>query len=926
MGHRSRRSMIPLAIQRLAVHKGLTGMSRARHGWMFATTVALLVGLMGCASAAFASDAASPRDGLPPDVAVPAWAVGKSIHFYPTTAAATVAASISPLIAPATTLGPIGGGAALQGRPDEPRAQPSRAESDSVAPSVKASASRLEYHGGPVQLQPRLVAIFWGTNWESEPGAELKRRLEKMFDGLAGSAWQKILTQYGDALDPAQISGSPIIDVYDDRRVSAPTQVEFWKIEGEAEEVMASDDANGTPDTTYMVMPAPGTEYTEYFDTGFCGWHAAMADGRALAFVPYEGQPPFESGCGVAIAGPEIPTSIAASHEYAESVTDPEPDTGWEESKNRQELADLCNEPWQMADGAWVTGLWDDSRDECAGEDSDPGTVTIGPNLYPEDEKASEITQTSVTLEGSVAPCGEEAHYYFEYGTTSAFGMRSQVGVTPAGRWEYVPYRASLEGLQAGTEYHWRLVAETSDGVAMGSEGFFSTKPYLALYVESAEDIGTTETKLNGDINPEGEEATYYFEYGTTEAYGSRTAEVSAGAGTREVEVSAPIGGLPPTTTYHFRLVAKDGHGTFYTHDKEFVTGGEPPVETGAATEIGAFGVTLSGTVGPDQGDTHYYFEYGLTEAYGSSSPEGSEVLRIPDVMPINQTLTGLAANTLYHYRIVAINEFGTSHGSDRVFTTEIAPSAQTEDATHVTANSATLSGSVDPNGVKTTYQFEYHTGSENSASTPVEVAGSGTEDLKESADLSGLASDTTYRYRLVATNEFAVVDGEEKTFATASVAPAEPEPEAKANPRGGTVSPGPTPTLVSPATTGPAGLLPISIVPAPAVGDLSLAKVQRGGAVALGLTIAAAGSSVEIVAALNHPARGRAHRRTLVVLGRARRADVPTGRLTLKVALDRRGMRELRRRRHLTVTVTVLVHAPGGTSSTIARTVMLEL
>jgi hypothetical protein len=895
-------------------------MVRARHGWMLATATTLLAGLMGCVSPAFASYAASPRDGLPPGVPVPDWAAGKSIHFYPTTPAAIGATSgaISPLVGPPTVAG-------LVGRPAESGVRSPYAESELAAPTaVKASASRLEYHGGPVHLKPRLVAIFWGTSWESEPGAGLKRKLEKMFDGLAGSAWQKILTQYGDALDPAQISGSPIIEVYDDRRVTAPTQVGFSKIEGEAEEVMASDGTKGESDTTYMVLPAPGTEYEEYFDTGFCGWHASIAEGWALAFVPYEGQPPFESGCGVAIAGADIPTSIAASHEYAESVTDPEPDTGWAGSKNQEEIADLCNEPSQMADGAWVTELWDDARNGCAGEDSNPGAVEIGPNVYPEDEKVSEITHTSATLEGSVAPCGREAHYYFEYGTTSAPGMRSQVGVTPAGRWEYVPYRASLEGLQAGTEYHWRLVAETSNGVALGREGFFSTKPYLALYVEPAEDIGTTETKLNADINPEGEEATYYFEYGTTEAYGSRTAEASAGSGTKEVEVSALIGGLPPTTTYHFRLVAKDGHGTFYSHNREFVTGGEPPVETGAATEIGAFGVTLSGTVGPDQGDTHYHFEYGPTEAYGLSSPEGSEVLRIPDVMPINQTLTGLAPDTLYHYRIVAINEFGTSHGSDRVFTTEIAPSALTEDATHVTANSATLSGSVNPNGVKTTYQFEYHTGSESGASTPVEAAGSGMVDLKESADTTGLTPDSIYHYRLVARNEFTVVDGEEKTFTTASIPP--PEPKMETNPHGGFVSPEPILATAPSASTSPAGAPPASVAPVLAFSDLSLPKVQRGGALSVGIMLAASGSSVEIVAVLDRSIRGGGHHRTPAVVGSVRRADVAAGRLRLTVVLDARGMRELRRHRRLVVAVTILIRPSTGTPWTVTHDVTLEL
>ncbi len=898
------------------------GMGHARHRYKLAMATALLAGLLAYGSpVALASYPGPSREGLPPGVPIPAWAAGKSIHFYPATPSTLGVgeAAISSLLAPSTIAGPGAGAAVVGRRPAESPVAPPHSTSALAAPTVKSSASRLEYGGGPVQVQPRLVAIFWGTNWEREPGAELKPQLEKMLDGLAGSSWQKILTQYGEATSPSRVSEAPTIEVYDDRRVSAPVGVEFAKIEGEAEEVMAGEGAQASADATYMVLPAPETDYAQYFDTGFCGWHASMAAGRALAFVPYEGQPPFESHCGVSLAGADIPTSIAISHEYAESVTDPEPETGWAEQKNRQEIADLCNEPWRMKDGAWVTELWDDARGGCAGEDSSPEAVEFGPIMYPsEAEKASEISHTGATLEGSIAPCGREVHYYFEYGTTSALGTRSQVGVTPAGRWEYVPYRASIEGLQPGTTYYWRLVAEAGNGVVKGPEHVLHTTPYLELYVEWAEDHGTTETELYGGVNPNGEEATYYFEYGTTEAYGSRTTEASAGAGTKEVEISALIVGLSPTTTYHFRLVAKDGHGTFYSEDHEFVTGGAPPVETGEATEVGAFGATLSGAVGPDRGETQYYFEYGTTEAYGSSSPEGSEVFR--DALAVSEALTGLAPGTLYHYRIVAINSFGASYGPDRVFTTEIAPSAQTEGATRVTANSATLSGSVDPNGVTATYRFEYHTGSEGSSSTPVQAAGSGTEDLKESADIAGLAPDTTYRYRLVASNELTTVDGEEETFTTANTPP--PGPEVKTNPKGGPVPV--EPALTSPAPTSPAGELPAPLDPAPSFSDLSLPKLQRGGVLSVGLTLGQPGSSVAIVVVLDRSIHGK-HRRTPVVLARARRSGVAAGRLRLSVALDAEGMRELRRHRRLAVTVKILIRPSTGSPRTVSEGVTLE-
>jgi hypothetical protein len=882
---------------------------------MLATASALFAGLMGCVSPAFASYAVAPHDGLSPGIPVPAWAAGKSIHFYPVTPAGAwrsdeaVGAAASPVASPLDSPLAV---------PDL-EGQPYALDAGQADPAVKASASALTYEGGPVQHQPHVVAIFWGTDWETGHGSELKHKLEVMYEGLAGSGWQQILTQYHGATGP--ISASPVIEIYDDQRVAAPTNVGFSAIVEEAEAVMVADGTGSDPDITYVVLPAPGTEYAQNFDTGFCGWHSSMGGERALAFIPYEGQPPFEKGC--AIGGADVQTSKAASHEYAESVTDPEIGKGWtggkEGDRDSEEVADLCefNGPRQMADGAWVAELWDDARNGCEAEDDDPGLVEIGP--YISSAHAYEITHASATLEASLAPCGREAHYYFEYGRTSAYGTRTPVGVTPAGTWEYVPYRASIEGLQPGTYYSWRLVVETSNGVATTGERTLFTKPYVALYSEDAEDVGTTEAKLYGVVNPEGEEATYHFEYGTTDAYGSSTAEASAGSGAGEVEVNTPISDLEPNTVYHFRIVAKDSHGTFYGSDEEFVTGGKPAAETAPTTELGATSATLHGTVGLADGPIRHYFEYGTTEAYGSSTPEQQEGT-IASPLQVSEDLTDLAPGTLYHYRIVTTNSYGTAYGSDQVFTTDAEPSAETEQATHIGTSSATLTGTIDPNGADAKYYFEYHAGTESSSSTAAEVAGSGTYALEASANVTDLAPGTTYHYRLVASNAFSVVDGEEKTFTTASIV--RPEPEVETPPPGGL----PTPLQLTPIPLAPTGQTgtPSPVPVAIAFSDLSLPKAQHGDALSVALTIATAGSSVEIVAVCSAHSGG--HRRTPVVLGRVRHAAVATGRLKLKVALDAKGMRELRRHRRLTVMVTILVRLPAGTQQTVVHRVTLEL
>jgi sugar lactone lactonase YvrE len=87
---------------------------------------------------------------------------------------------------------------------------------------------------------------------------------------------------------------------------------------------------------------------------------------------------------------------------------------------------------------------------------------------------------------------------------------------------------------------------------------------------------GLTETgaTLKGTVNPEGDETKYYFQYGTTESYGSTTAEASAGSGTSGVEESKSVTGLSADTTYHFRIVATNGTETTYGVDQVLTTFG----------------------------------------------------------------------------------------------------------------------------------------------------------------------------------------------------------------------------------------------------------------------------------------------------------------------------------------------------------------
>ena len=96
--------------------------------------------------------------------------------------------------------------------------------------------------------------------------------------------------------------------------------------------------------------------------------------------------------------------------------------------------------------------------------------------------------------------------------------------------------------------------------------------PHAYAITGSATAVNTTEATLNGTVNPESLSSQYYFEYGTTMAYGTKTAEVSAGSGIANIAASKAISSLTPGTTYHFRVAEVNSTGTTTGQDHTFTT------------------------------------------------------------------------------------------------------------------------------------------------------------------------------------------------------------------------------------------------------------------------------------------------------------------------------------------------------------------
>ena len=126
----------------------------------------------------------------------------------------------------------------------------------------------------------------------------------------------------------------------------------------------------------------------------------------------------------------------------------------------------------------------------------------------------------------------------------------------------------------------------------------------------------------------------------------------------------------------------------------------------------------------PGGAATEYRVEYGTSVSYGSATPwtaAGSGVTPVPVGVP----LTGLPSSTTHHARLVARNAGGTTAGPDLTFTTgDLPPTILGSGAGTVTATGATVSATVNPNRVATTYTVQWGTTLAYGSSTSATSAG----------------------------------------------------------------------------------------------------------------------------------------------------------------------------------------------------------
>jgi hypothetical protein len=184
---------------------------------------------------------------------------------------------------------------------------------------------------------------------------------------------------------------------------------------------------------------------------------------------------------------------------------------------------------------------------------------------------------------------------------------------------------------------------------------------------ETASQVTETGARLEGTVNPEGAAVTScIFEYGTTSTsyeYDAPCVPTPAeiGTGTESVHVYADVTGLLAHNRYHFRLVVGNAGGTVQGADKTF---GAPHVDSESFAEVGATTASLNAQLDTEGRAGTYWFEYGTSASYGSTTPPAAFAAGSGTVSAAAQ-LSGLLPDTVYHVRVVVTDVYGTTQGAD---------------------------------------------------------------------------------------------------------------------------------------------------------------------------------------------------------------------------------------------------------------------
>lgn len=349
----------------------------------------------------------------------------------------------------------------------------------------------LSYQGGPVQHSPKVYLLLWGPNWS--PTGSDTQYLNAFYSGLgaSGDNWSTITSQYGDGSGYPSFGASVFAGAYQDTTTPVGTgtggSIDPADLNAEADAFISSQGITDTADAQVVIASQSGT----CFDDGwvgqpascayqptqqYCAWHTnSLSGGETFTNLPYTLDA--AASCGEDLingsAGTYDGFSIVGGHEYAETITDPQPVSGWfdpSDNVSGGEIGDKCawgGLLWGGSDPAGdvtlATGtfamqsLWSNAAGACVMSASPQDTVTV---TNPGSQTST--ANTAVSLQIHATSSGGNTLSYAASSLPAGLTINSSTGLisgtpTTAGTSSVTVTATDTTGPSGSTTFSWTV-------------------------------------------------------------------------------------------------------------------------------------------------------------------------------------------------------------------------------------------------------------------------------------------------------------------------------------------------------------------------------------------------------------------------------------------------------------------------------------
>lgn len=348
--------------------------------------------------------------------------------------------------------------------------------------------------------------------------------------------------------------------------------------------------------------------------------------------------------------------------------------------------ANSCNSgsiAWTSVAGSYYIGVIADANNAVseANENNNtlaknytPPTVTTNP--------ANSITETCATLNGTIVPNNSYANVWFEWGSTTAYGNKTDVQ-TLGGDATAIPFAQQVCSLTARTTYHFRAVGQNAATVSYGGDITLKTltksaptaPTNLTAVAKAANQIDISWTASTDNVG--------VAFYDVEACYGSSKCSYFYGVATGVTETNYSMWWLNPSTTYQFRVSATDvdGNVSRYSNIATATTPADtqpptPPTNL-TATTAGMTQIYLSWIISTDDvGVAQYAIERCLL-----SSCTYFPITEWSSNYYDNYSDMGLIPRTSYSYRVQAMDAAGNKSDFSNVASATTQPDPESPTA-----------------------------------------------------------------------------------------------------------------------------------------------------------------------------------------------------------------------------------------------------